>query len=232
MSSFSSTALTTTTTNNNPSNTQNNDPYLTNDFHPLSLASSEILVALRSDESNVNSDLYRRLISSGTGGVSNGSVGAHQYYVVDGADHGCGHVDTTNNNNNGNDGNDTPRQTSDSLGSTHGNIIGSPLGVLRNANRQSQRSSSKNTNTNTSSPSNNSSSTLTNKSFSNKPPTSYLKHTKSIPLPTQLSSIKSTDPKAQRVRPITRRVTRRARHITYNTHKTKTERTHQDRQHV
>jgi len=192
MSSFSSTALTTTTTNTNPSNNtstqnNNNDPYLTNDYHPLSLASSEILSALRSDESNTNSDLYRRLISSSSSST-NGSGGAHQYYVVDGADHGCGNVDTTNNNGSNNDDGNTPRQTSDSLGSTHGNIIGSPLGVLRNANRQSQRSSSK-SNTN-STPSNHT--TLTNKSSANKPPTSYLKHTKSIPLPTQLSTIKSS----------------------------------------
>lgn len=42
-----------------------NDPYLTDDFHPLHLASTAILSALRSDESSPDGDLYKRLVSGG-----------------------------------------------------------------------------------------------------------------------------------------------------------------------
>ncbi|KAL7467449.1 hypothetical protein ACHAXS_007692 [Conticribra weissflogii] len=53
------------------------DPYIANDFHPLALASNEILNALRDDESAPDADLYRRIISSS-------SAGSHRYHVVRG----------------------------------------------------------------------------------------------------------------------------------------------------
>jgi len=59
------------------SNNNNNDPYFQNDFYPLQRASSEILSALRTDESAPDADLYRRLISSS-------GVGAHRYHRVEG----------------------------------------------------------------------------------------------------------------------------------------------------
>jgi len=53
------------------------DPYIANDFHPLALAGKEILNALREDESAPDADLYRRITSSS-------SAGSHRYHVVHG----------------------------------------------------------------------------------------------------------------------------------------------------
>ncbi|KAL3774656.1 hypothetical protein HJC23_002465, partial [Cyclotella cryptica] len=52
--------------NPNPQRMATNDPYLTDHFHPLRLASTEILSALRDDESSPHGDLYRRLVCSTT----------------------------------------------------------------------------------------------------------------------------------------------------------------------
>ena len=185
--------------NNTTTNSTPTDPYLTNDFHPLSLASSEILAALRADESAPDADLYRRLISSS-------GVGAHRYHVVNGHD-GCGEVDSSGSINGGgsagSSGGGSARQSSSTSstggGSTHngGNVIGSPLGVLRGSRQyngssssSSSRSSSSNNNNNTmnnNDPSSPSSQSTTPKKVS-VPPTSYLKHTKSVPLPNILAT--------------------------------------------
>ncbi|KAL7517683.1 hypothetical protein ACHAWF_000147, partial [Thalassiosira exigua] len=61
----------------------NPDSYLADDFLPLSLASDEILAALRADESDPDADLYRRLVSGG------GGEGGGRYRAVrDGASEG------------------------------------------------------------------------------------------------------------------------------------------------
>ena len=175
---------------NNNSNNNNGptDPYLKNDFHPLSLASSEILTALRADESAPDADLYRRLISSS-------GVGAHRYHVVTGENDGCGEVDQTSSSSSSRGAessssstNNTPRQTSDnnntsssSLG-IHGNVIGSPLGLLRT--RRTPSSSSRSSTNNDASIQ----SSLSAQSKTSKPPTSYLKHTKSLPIPNKLAT--------------------------------------------
>ena len=142
-------ALVPTNNTNSINNTTTNsstptDPYLTNDFHPLSLASSEILASLRADESAPDADLYRRLISSS-------GVGAHRYHVVNGHD-GCGEVDSSGSINGGgsagSSGGGSARQSSSTSstggGSTHngGNVIGSPLGVLRGSCQYNSSSSS------------------------------------------------------------------------------------------
>ena len=70
--------------NNATNTTSSADPYLTNDFYPLSLASSEILLALRADEAAPDADLYRRLIiSSGDTTTTSGGVpSAHRYHLA------------------------------------------------------------------------------------------------------------------------------------------------------
>jgi len=74
-----STTITTTTTN---------DPYLTNDFYPLTQAHHQILSALRADESSADADLYRRIASygsngSGSGGDSASTGTGHLYHPID-----------------------------------------------------------------------------------------------------------------------------------------------------
>ncbi|KAL7539306.1 hypothetical protein ACHAXR_009165, partial [Thalassiosira sp. AJA248-18] len=168
----------------NPNNnSSSNDPYLSDDFHPLSLASSEILSALRADESAPDADLYRRLISSS-------GVGAHRYHVAQGED-GCGEVGSGGGGGSSPSGGGGGSSSSGSRGqpsssSSPGNVIGSPLGVLRGSRQYGNKSSTETTNTTTNTsttPSNN------NKSIStSSPPTSYLKHDKSLPLPPHLAA--------------------------------------------
>ena len=58
-----------------------NDPYLTDHYHPLALASSAILTALRQDESSPQGDLYKRIVTPGS---SNG----HYFSSVNGGEGG------------------------------------------------------------------------------------------------------------------------------------------------
>ena len=174
----------------------NNDPYLTNDFYPLQLASSEILSALRADESAPDADLYRRLISSS-------GVGAHRYHRVEGG--GLGGMSSSSSsssssagggNKSSNDNNDASSTRSRSNSNNHNpmrmgnnnNVIGSPLGVLRGMANSAAASSN--------SPSSGDEKQLKNQqallssssSSFQSPPTPYLQHDRSIPLPTQLAN--------------------------------------------
>ena len=56
--------------------TSTSDPYLTNDFFPLTQASNAILAALRADESAPDADLYRRIASSSNANSSTSTAAA------------------------------------------------------------------------------------------------------------------------------------------------------------
>ncbi len=167
-----------------------NDPYLQNDFYPLQQASSEIKAALRADESAQDADLYRRIISSS-------GVGAHRYHRVEGSGMGHSSRNTANNSTSSGGANSSDKSSSSSddgasskrssMGQNplrRGNTaIGSPLGVLRGRMGN---------NTTASSTSNNSPPSNQNNSQRNQPPsqppTPYLQHDRSIPLPSQLAN--------------------------------------------
>lgn len=195
-----------TINNSSSSNASNtNDPYLTDDFHPLALASSEILSALRADECAPDGDLYRRLISSSR-------AGAHRYHVAKGED-GGGEIGSTGGASGGGLGSSTaPGAASAASSSGIGGIgggggmggigrqqqqqhhglptsprgsggIGSPLGSMLRGSRStaSTTPSSTTTTSDPKQPTSSSSSMVTS------PPTSYLRHEKSLPLPNHLS---------------------------------------------
>lgn len=61
------------------------DPFLSNDFYPLTQANASILSALRKDESDPNADLYRRIASSNT---SMHNSEAHSYTSHNGSSNG------------------------------------------------------------------------------------------------------------------------------------------------
>ena len=184
------------TTNSISSNTTTiNDPYLQNDFYPLQQASSEILVALRSDESAPDADLYRRLISSS-------GVGAHRYHRVEGD--GLGRLKSSSSldnqaassgaggggrpNKSDNNGVKRPSQQQGGTNRTMmmgSNVIGSPLGVLRGARNSSTASSSNN---NERDNYNNTTDDNNKLRPPSQPPTPYLQHDKSLPLPTYLAN--------------------------------------------
>ena len=174
------------------------DPYLTDDFHPLALASSEILSALREDESAPDGDLYRRLISSSR-------AGAHRYHAVKGED-GCGEIDgssfSSSSGGGGMGGIGVGRQQQQGLptpprgGTTvGGSTIGSPLGMLRGSRSgvtattgggSSSSGGNRNNAATTDDPTTASASSSPAAS-SCSPPTSFLRYEKSIPLPNHLS---------------------------------------------
>lgn len=177
-------------------NSSSNDPYLQNDFYPLQLASSEILSALRADESAPDADLYRRLISSS-------GVGAHRYHRVEGC--GLGHSFSSRNNSDG------ARSSSDKSSSNNNNngaasaskrssqqsqnpmrmgnnVIGSPLGVLRGTRQfGNTNTASSSSNSPPSSNDPNNSQQMRMNQPPQQPPTPYLQHDRSIPLPRQLA---------------------------------------------
>jgi len=152
--------------NNATNTTSSADPYLTNDFYPLSLASSEVLLALRADEAAPDADLYRRLIiSSGDTTTTSGGVpSAHRYHLAS-ANDGLGEVGSIGG---GAAAGTTPRRQS----SPHD--VTSPLAAVR------ATSPSKTTTT----PSTTTASTTT----ATMPPTSYLKYERSLPLPAHLAN--------------------------------------------
>jgi len=74
-----------------------NDPYLTNDFYPLTQAHRQILTALRADESSADADLYRRIASYGSNGNGSGGTGVstgtgHLYHPIDDGEDGISGV--------------------------------------------------------------------------------------------------------------------------------------------
>lgn len=189
--------------NSSSSNASSNDPYLTDDFHPLALASSEILSALRADECAPDGDLYRRLISSSR-------AGAHRYHVVKGED-GGGEIGTG-----GGGGLGSPTAPGASASSSSSGIggiggggggggmgmggigrgqqqhgrptsprggggIGSPLGSMLRGSRSTASTTPSSTTNTTADPKPTAASIVTS------PPTSYLRHEKSLPLPNHLS---------------------------------------------
>lgn len=145
------------------------DPYLTNDFFPLSLASSEILSALRADEAAPDADLYRRLIiSSGDTTTTSGGVpSAHRYHLASTND-GLGEVGSSGGG--GAAASTTPRQQS----SPHD--VTSPLAAARTSSRATTAQAA--------SPS----TTTTTTTTATIPPTSYLKYEHSLPLPAHLAN--------------------------------------------
>jgi len=186
---------TTTSMSNNT-----NDPFLQNDFYPLQLASSEILTALRADESATDADLYRRLISSS-------GVGAHRYHRVEGDGLGGTSMSSASNSNSSssssggnnsssNDGGASPSSSSSSKRTLSNNpmrmgnnAIGSPLGVLRGTRQfGSTNSSSSSSNTSPPSDQNQQRQAMMKLAAPSQPPTPYLQHDRSIPLPTQLAN--------------------------------------------
>ena len=159
------------------------DPYIANDFHPLSLAANEILSALRDDESAPDADLYRRIISSS-------SAASHRYHVVDGD--GIGSMSKTSGAGSGS----PSSQGSDTAGGQATNSensrnqqqsprsgIGSPFGTgpFRGSGQQGGSP-------NTPSQSEDRSTDVSSKTFVASPPTSFLQHDRSTPLPTTLAN--------------------------------------------
>jgi len=63
--------------NGNGNGNGNVDPYVSNDYHPLSLANHAIINALRRDEACPDADLYKRIASTTTSFASNASNGSN-----------------------------------------------------------------------------------------------------------------------------------------------------------
>ena len=140
------------------------DSYFSDDFRPLALASDEILSALRADECAPDADLYRRLISSS-------GAASHRYHIVSGD--GTGSVSTKSGSATSptTPSSESPRRVSSNIGA----------GVLRGSQHvKTHKSASTSTEDRPAE--------SVPKSPISSPPTPYLQHDHSIPLPAQMAN--------------------------------------------